>query len=229
MGLDVTSYSFRRIVTTWALSHESEMIRNAEEDALNHGAKIARDRYLQNKQSKPQMLTQKYKEQEHIFPKTVVEQIKITEKMSLSQLKETEERRTKQRYANIVSKDAEYAKARQENRPLGPRQRLLTSDRNRFREMVEDLLKESIEISLRKFSPKMWRNFIIRLVFTADEPKGFELRKLWVKIYKGDLRWGVRDTRRRALVQNQAINTRPDRNSWIAFCLRKSLKTDMSM
>ena len=229
MGLDVTSYSFRRIVTTWALSHESEMIRNAEEDALNHGAKIARDRYLQNKQSKPQMLTQKYKEQEHIFPKTVVEQIKITEKMSLSQLKETEERRTKQRYANIVSKDAEYAKARQENRPLGPRQRLLTSDRNRFRDMVEDLLKESIEISLRKFSPKMWRNFIIRLVFTADEPKGFELRKLWVKIYKGDLRWGVRDARRRALVQNQAINTRPDRNSWIAFCLRKSLKTDMSM
>ena len=30
-GIDVTAYSFRRIVTTWALSHKSEEIRAAEE------------------------------------------------------------------------------------------------------------------------------------------------------------------------------------------------------
>ena len=49
MGIDVTAYDFRRIVATWALSHESEEIRNAESETLRHGNKVAYDHYVQNK------------------------------------------------------------------------------------------------------------------------------------------------------------------------------------
>ena len=34
VGVDVTSYDFRKIVSTWAQSHDSEEIRHAEEQAL---------------------------------------------------------------------------------------------------------------------------------------------------------------------------------------------------
>ena len=60
MGCDVTAYDFRRIVCTWGLSHNDVEIRNAEEEALQHGTNVARERYQQNKQIKPQTFTQKY-------------------------------------------------------------------------------------------------------------------------------------------------------------------------
>ena len=57
---DVTAYYFRRIICTWALTHENQEIREAEEEALQHRLQVARDRYLKNKQSKPQKRTQTY-------------------------------------------------------------------------------------------------------------------------------------------------------------------------
>ena len=58
MQYDVTAYDYRRIVCTLALTHENHEIREAEEEALIHRLQVAKDRYLQNKQSKPQKLTQ---------------------------------------------------------------------------------------------------------------------------------------------------------------------------
>ena len=58
MGINVSAYSFRRIVSTWALSHQLEQIRKAETEALQHSLRVANDSYVQNKQLKPQMLTQ---------------------------------------------------------------------------------------------------------------------------------------------------------------------------
>ena len=45
MGVDVTAYSFRQIVSTWALSHDSEEIRLAEGEALQHSLRVAHDHY----------------------------------------------------------------------------------------------------------------------------------------------------------------------------------------
>ena len=64
----MTAYSFRQIVSTWALSHESEDIRSAEEEALQHGLAVARDIYLQNKEVKHQALVQKHIEEECLLP-----------------------------------------------------------------------------------------------------------------------------------------------------------------
>ena len=65
-----------------------------------------------------------------------------------------------------------------------------------------------------------WRNNIVRAVCESDGEKGDNLRNLWVKVYKGDLKWGVRDERliekgwpSNAYLQNQ------DRNKWIASSL----------
>ena len=91
MGVDVTAYSFRRIVATWALSHESAEIRNAEEEALQHGVNVAKDRYLQNKQIKPQTLTQRYMEEECLFPKQILENLERAKEASKTKIKETEE------------------------------------------------------------------------------------------------------------------------------------------
>ena len=95
MGIDVTAYSFRKIVSTWALSHASEDIRNAEEEALQHTLKVAKESYMQNKQMKPQTLTQKYIEEEDLFPKTFRDEIDRTELREKSIITETEEKRQK--------------------------------------------------------------------------------------------------------------------------------------
>ena len=58
---------------------------------------------------------------------------------------------------------------------------------------------------------------------------GNELRDIWVKMYRGDLRWGVRDERKRAMEDNwpskdSTYLQKKDRNSWIAFSVLKSLR-----
>jgi hypothetical protein len=68
MQIDVSSYTFRRIITTWALCHKSEEIQEAEEEALNHSNKVAKEAYMQNKMLKPQLLTQTYIREENLFP-----------------------------------------------------------------------------------------------------------------------------------------------------------------
>jgi hypothetical protein len=79
MGIDVSAYAHRRIISTWALSHKLEEIRSAEEETLQHSLKVAKDAYLQNKQLKPQKLTQKYIEEECLLPESIREEIKRTE------------------------------------------------------------------------------------------------------------------------------------------------------
>ena len=76
-----------------------------------------------------------------------------------------------------------------------------------------------------------WRNFLVRLVCSSEGKRGEDLRTLWSDIYKGDLRWGIRDERRRAKEQGwperdtSSHLQHHDRNSWIAYCLKKSLQS----
>ena len=236
MGVDVTAYSFRRIVATWALSHESAEIRNAEEEALQHGVNVAKDRYLQNKQIKPQTLTQRYMEEECLFPKQILENLERAKEASKTKIKETEENRKKKRYENLVKGKEAYKKSISENKPLGPRHRVLAADRKQFKDIIEELHGDKLDItSVKAMKPPQWRKFILRLVCTVDDWKGEDLRSLWVKIYKGDLRWGVRDARFKAKINHwprkdtNFYTQNQDRNSWIASCIRKSLLTDMKL
>ena len=233
MGVDVTAYSFRKIVSTWALSHDSEEIRNAEEEALQHGLKVAKDKYLQNKQIKPQTLTQKYAEEEMLFPKSVRETIENKEVHAKSIIKKTEEQRAKKRIEVLLDEKATSKKSQLANKPLGPRHRILGTHRNKFIDLIQGITGEETENLLLKMTPLVWRNYIVRILCTTEDLTGELLRKLWIKIYKGDLRWGIRDARLRAKENNWPRKDRndknKDRNSWIASSIRQSCLTNMKV
>ena len=119
-----------------------------------------------------------------------------------------------------------------ENKPLGPRHRVLGVDRIKFKELIEDITSENIEDTLKQRKPLKWRNFIVRNVCASTGERGKHLRDIWVKIYRGDLQWGVRDMRLRAKENNwprrdsNAYLQKKDRNSWISSSILKSLQTD---
>ena len=225
-GIDVTAYHFRKIVSTWAISHASAEIREAEEEALQHSLKVAKDKYLQNKQLKPQKLTQTYVEEENLFPETLKKNIEETSSKVNSAIKRTEDKRTKKRIETLVKKKEAYTLLKSDNRPLGPKHRILFSQRKQFSEILKKVTDNDIETSLVDLKPLEWRHMVLRTVCTAEEDTGRELRELWKQMYQGDLKWGIRDARLKAEAKNWPMNQvtrKRDRNSWIAASLRQSL------
>ena len=226
LGVDVTSYDFRKIVSTWAQSHESEEVREAEEQALQHSKKIAKESYLLNKQVKPQLLTQTYIEEENIFPQSVCDHVENMKMKTNTLIKETEDIRRQKRIEDIVKEEESYKDLLSQNRPLGPRKRILTSDTKHFLQLLEEVTGEKAENYVVKMSHSAWRNYVVRLVCTAEGPLGDDLRNVWKNVYKGDLKWGVRDVRARAkadgwILKNNNLKRR-DRNSWISYSLKIS-------
>ena len=225
-GIDVTAYSFRRIVTTWALSHKSEEIRAAEEESLQHSLHVAKDRYMQNKQIKPQTLVQRYAKEENLFPQKFKESFQKDKSDIDLIIEQKQETRTKRRFSKLCSQQDLSKKLKFENRPLGPRNPILESDRRDFAATFEDLTGNKLENILVSLKPIQWRDYIVRVLCSAEGENGVKLRRLWIKLYEGDLLFGVRDERRKAKALNWPLRTnnptRKDRSSWIAQALRKS-------
>ena len=226
LGIDVTSYAFRKIVSTWALTHKCEEIRNAETEALQHSLKVAKERYLQSKQVEPQNLTQTYAKEEGLFPerfKTMLNKDKnLVNKIIVN--KETE--RVKERHTRLLAEKSKTKNNNFLNKPLGPRQRILESDRIEFCDALEEVTGNSIDDLISNLKPLQWRDFLVRLICTSAGKNGETMRRLWEKMYQGDLRFGIRDVRREAKESNWPLRNqnpgRRDRNSWIASGLRRS-------
>ena len=79
--------------------------------------KVANEKYLQNKQSKPQKLTQTYVEEENIFPKAFRGEIEKTKFKVKNAIKNTEDKRTKKRIETLVKKKEVYKLLKSEHRP----------------------------------------------------------------------------------------------------------------
>ena len=226
LGIDVTSYAFRKIVSTWALTHKCEDIRNAETEALQHSLKVAKERYLQSKQVEPQNLTQTYAKEENLFPerfKTMLDKDKnVVNKIIIP--KEAE--RVKERHKRLLAEKSKTKNLHFLNKPLGPRQRILESDRIEFCDALEEVTGNCIDDLLFNLKPLQWRDFIVRIICTSAGENGDKMRRLWDKMYQGDLRFGIRDVRREAKESNWPLRNqnpgRRDRNSWIANSLRRS-------
>ena len=227
LGVDVTAYSFRKIVATWGMSHESVAIRNAEGDVLQHVDQVAKDFYLQNKQLKPQMFIQTYTQEEELFPLNLTITMDKHKSQIEAKVLQKQNSRIKIKHEKLLLEKASKKKSKLENQPLGLRRQILESDCKQFSDIVEDVTKCNIENLLSNFKPIQWRDFVVRLVCSTQGEKGVTLRKLWTKMYQGDLMHGVRDLRRRAKENNWPIKKqttgRRDRNSWIAFVLRNAL------
>ena len=231
MGIDVTAYNFRKIVSTWAQSHASIEIRRAEEEALQHSLKVAKDKYMQNKQLQPQQLTQTYVEEENLFPLPVKEGIEKTASTVENKIKSTEAKRTKKRVQNLQNRKDAYTILKSENKPLGPKHRIVLTQRKRFLEVIQDVKSVNIGTSLTNLKPLEWRHFVVRAVCTAKGEQGRILKDLWKQMYQGDLKWGIRDVRLRAEEKNwpmHQVTSRRDRNSWIAASLRQGCISEKS-
>ena len=105
--------------------------------------------------------------------------------------------------------------------------RIYWADKIKFKELVGNIQKRSIDNLLEEMKPKEWRQFIVRMVCTATGSEGDEIREVWQRVYRGDLIWGVRDMRIRHLSEQHKKKGQGrhghDRNSWIASSLRNSL------
>ena len=184
---------------------------------------------------KPQILTQTYIEEASIFPKGLKENIEKGEIRNQEIIKNTEEKRAKKRYETLLQDKEAHKKLLSECKPLGPRHRIFGKDKEQFKELIEDITGEPIKASLEQMKPLKWRKFIVRLVCTDNKKVGDELRSVWVSMYKGDLKWGVRDARLQAKEKNwpkmdgNSYLQKHDRNSWIASCVRKSLLTEFKI
>ena len=102
----------------------------------------------------------------------------------------------------------------------------MESDRRDFAATFEDWTGNKLEHILVSLKPIQWRDYIVRVLCSAEGENGVKLRRLWIKLYEGDLLYGVRDERRKAKALNWPLRTnnptRKDRSSWIAQALRKS-------
>ena len=235
IGVEVTAYDFRRIVTTWAVSHESEEIRRYESETLQHADKVAYDHYVQNKQLKPQTLIQTYIAEEGVLPDPIREEINRAQSRSQSEILETNEIRKKRQQEALLNEKVRIDKIKMENKPLGPKQRVLGTDKAQLRAILENITGETIEMIVKRSKPTIWRQFIVRTLCSATGENGEDLINLWSKMYKGDLKYGVRDIRLRAKQKNwprkdgNAFLQKHDRNTWIAGTILKAFQSEIKL
>jgi hypothetical protein len=197
LQIDVTAYSFRRIVATWALSHKLREIREAEEEGLQHSLKVAKERYMQNKQVVPQKLVQTYAKEGNLFPKKFIDKFE-KDKVDVEVLiGEKQDKRSEARYSKLLKEKDDYNKLRFENRPLGTKNTVLESERKDFSELFEKSTKNKLAVLVRSLKPIQWRDIIVRHVCSCKGEIGDRLRAMWIQIYRGDLLYGVRDKRQK--------------------------------
>ena len=232
MNMDVTSYDFRRIVSTWGQSHKSMEIRSAEEEALQHDNKIAKTHYLQNKQLKPQTFVQKYTREENLFPEKMRQKIERNTGQSHVLIKMKEDQRKKGRLDNLSKDKENKVLSLQANRRLGPTQRIFPKDKSVFLENLQTHLGSKIMDDRKLMKPLQWRAIVVKSVCLAEGSCGESLRETWKKMYQGDLKNGIRDMRLKAKEKNwpeNGITKKKDRNSWIAAVIRKSMLKSRKM
>ena len=226
MGMDVTAYNFRKIVSTWALSHDSLDIRRAEQETLQHSLKVATAHYQQNKQIQPQKLVQKYVAEENLFPESLKDGIAKAELETRDVIKRNEQIKTKKRIETLNKRKEDYLTLTGDNKPLGPKHRIYATDRKMFTKLLMEMNGFEKERDLANMRPLKWRNIAVRTVCSDHKENGPELRRLWKKMYQGDLQWGVRDLRLKAEQKNwplKQVTHKKDRNSWIAASIRQSI------
>ena len=139
---------------------------------------------------------------------------------------ERQDQRAKMRFSKLMKQHEISRKIKFANRPLGLRNSVLETDRSEFVQALEEVTESSLDNLLTTLKPVQWRNLIVRNTCSSTGEAGEMLRNLWIKIYRGNLQFGIRDERNRAKQDNWPLrkqNTgRKDRNSWIAHGLRKS-------
>ena len=192
LGVDIVSYSYRKILSTFALNHESEEIRQAEMVTLNHSLSVARKHYNQNNALKPQILTQTYVAEEGYLTsefEKIVTEVGIKTQSVVSHM---EKKRTEHLKQSIMQDKEDQDILRRKLLPLGPRKRILDTDFNEFIAILEKSTSVNIVTDFKEKTPAAWRKFLVRSVCSISGEDGDEIRRIWKSMYKGDLKNGIR-------------------------------------
>ena len=123
----------------------------------------------------------------------------------------------------LVEEKENHKKLLADRRPLGKKNRVYSTDRDSFKVLLEELSGKSIK-SLLDMRFKDWRQFVVRAVCSAQSS---DIRVIWKNVYKGDLKYGVREDRlklKKSNINRKNASRMLDRNSCIAYALFMSLK-----
>jgi hypothetical protein len=187
---------------------------------------VAKERYHQSKQVQPQTLTQAYIQEENMFPENFIKKLDRDNSDIEASVAKKQEERAKVTYSNLLKDKVLSKKLKYENRPLGSRIAILESDRFEFAQTFEETTGNELDNLVTTLKLVHFRDLIVRVVCSSKGENGEKLRKIWSRIYRGDLLYGIRDLRRQAKESNWPLRKqnpgRKDRNSWIAHNLRKA-------
>ena len=185
LGISVKAYDFRSLISTWALNHELDEIRKLESSTLRHSETVAETAYNRNRQEKPLKFVQKYIEEQNVVPESLLKDISNSKKVLAKKLKKSEEDRLLAQQKNLVGKLEDRKRARFKFQRLGPKQRVLASQRDKVRKELESLHGFNLYDSLKSMRPLAWRKMVVRSVCSRTE-EGSSLRETWRNIYLGD-------------------------------------------
>ena len=102
-----------------------------------------------------------------------------------SQITATEDKRQKRQLNTLLQEKDANKQLQQENKPLGPRHRVLEIDRKQFADLIEEMTGENIQKELKQRRPLQWRNFLVKTVCSADGQNGETIRNIWSKCIRG--------------------------------------------
>ena len=225
----IKPFDHRKKVSSWAQNHSDKEIVESESSALNHSNKVADKHYLLNKERKPQRLVKQYAKESEVYPHKIVDSINEAEEREKGSLDEQETIGKEIRMKSLLKHCADKKTLRRECQDLGPRRRILHKDCVQFVELVEEFKGKGVLQEMSNWKPRKWRDYIVRLVCTKEGERGDQLRELWKAVYRGDLKWGVREARSQAAAKNfppvGGITSKRDRNSWVAAYLKKYVTT----
>ena len=168
MGLEVTSYSFRRVNSTWGTSHDDAEIRRLEEVALQHSSKVAHESYKMNKTLDTQKYVQKYMADEKFYSKELKGLVDIDRKAKKNIAKKNAAENHQKRYLELKTSKEKADNHLKKYRPLGPKCRISGDVKEKFRQlfmMVSGL--DLLELAL-KLKVKEWRLKVVKLVCMTE-------------------------------------------------------------
>ena len=183
LKIDVTSYTFRKIVSTWGQTNPDQNIRDAESVTLQHSSRVAKEAYLLNKQLQPQNFVQTYITQQRLFPSKLLEIVESAHVSVEATVKRNEKERQKKRYENLKSAKTSQKQLFLDSRPLGIRNQIRFEEREYFYSLLEEATGKNVMELARTMDWKGWRNFIVKTV-CSNVQFGEEMRTLWIKMYK---------------------------------------------
>jgi len=232
MGIDVTAYAYRRIITTWGRSNPDKQIRESEPEVLQHSSKMADETYLQNKQHTAQQFVQAYQKEDGLLTSGIAEKIDQSNNLMKATMVVNDMKMAKKYKDGMLGKETLRKEQLKQNKPLGPKKRFCQADRTEFVKLIFTITGRKIDKEAKDMRFSNWRRFLMRTICLTDGVTGRRIQELWVSFYRGDGQFGVRNTRLDALnnggLMNEAWLFKRDRNSWISFMLQKSFKVKVN-